>query len=248
MHQETITFQLANHYVPKIATRLERLFIAITQACEETHPIVHHYALKNVIEIIKIAEKPELKSRFIKELMRLENILKQLPMNISNACYANLFVHIQVLNHIAGKFGDNIHLNPFLQSVRHSQSIHSQDCELQAPQLLWWLAQNDKVRQNDLTQWLEQLHILCDTVSIYLTLLRDTAEFQTIHMTQGFYHQSMSTKTSCHLILLRMHPDLRLVPKIQLGHHGLSLRLCDVLTMQETRHTDAIVELGICQI
>ena len=53
MQHDSIIFQLATHYLPRIALRLERLFLAIQQACEETHPIIHHYALKNIIEIIK---------------------------------------------------------------------------------------------------------------------------------------------------------------------------------------------------
>ncbi len=64
MSQDTITFQLATHYLPKIALRLECLFLTIEQACEESHAVIHHYALKNIIEIIKLVEKPELKSRF----------------------------------------------------------------------------------------------------------------------------------------------------------------------------------------
>ena len=51
MGDDTIIFQLATHYLPKIALRLECLFLTIEQACEESHPVIHHYALKNIIEI-----------------------------------------------------------------------------------------------------------------------------------------------------------------------------------------------------
>lgn len=64
MFENTITFQLATHFLPKIALRLECLYQTIQQACEETHPVIHHYALKNIIEIIKLVEKPELKAVF----------------------------------------------------------------------------------------------------------------------------------------------------------------------------------------
>ena len=45
MHDDVITFEFATHYLPKVALRLERLFAAIEQACQENHPIIHHYAL-----------------------------------------------------------------------------------------------------------------------------------------------------------------------------------------------------------
>ena len=59
MHENQIVYQLAVNFLSKIALRLERLFVAIEQACQATNPIIHHYALKNVVEIIKLVEKPE---------------------------------------------------------------------------------------------------------------------------------------------------------------------------------------------
>lgn len=244
-----MVFQLALHFLPKVALRLERLFLAISQACEVKNPIIHHYALKNIIEIIKLIEKPELKSRFVKELMRIEHVLNKSDIEISDVRYANLFVQVQVLSHISGRFGESIHLDPFLQSIRLAQSAHSSDCELQAPQLLFWLENDALARQKNLINWLNQLQVLGDTVNVYLSLLRDTAKFVPIEMRHGFYQQSLPHRASYHMILVRMHHQSNLVPKIQVGHHGLSLRLCDAYSMQEvSRETEVEVDLAICQI
>ncbi len=248
MQHDSITFQLATHYLPKIALRLERLFSAINQACEETHPIIHHYALKNTLEIMKLIEKPELKSRFIKELMRVEHALNKSQAGLSNSAYASLFVQVQVLTHIAGRFGEGIHQNAFLQAIGLAQAGHHADCELDSPLLLLWMEQSPSDRQHDLTNWLRHLRTLQDTVTVYLSLLRKTAEFETIHLPNGFYQRSLPSQLSCQLILLRMDTHCGLVPKIQLGHHGLSLRLCEVNSMQEVQHTDKTVELAICQL
>jgi cell division protein ZapD len=248
MQHDNIVFQVATHYLPKIALRLERLFLAIRQACEETHPIIHHYALKNIIEIIKLIEKPELKSRFIKELMRVEHTLNKSQAGLSNSAYASLFVQVQVLSHIAGRFGEGIHQDPFLQAIRLSQSVNGSECELDSPQLLLWMEHNPSDRQNDLTNWLKHLRTLHDTVSIYLSLLRKTAEFEIINLPNGFYQRSLPSQMSCQLILLKMDTRDGLVPKIQLGQHGLSLRLCEANSMQEVQHTDTVMELAICQL
>ncbi|WP_238551375.1 cell division protein ZapD [Legionella oakridgensis] len=209
---------------------------------------MHHYALKNIIEVIKLIEKPELKSRFLKELMRIEHILNKAEIIISNSLYANLFVQIQFLSHAAGRFGENIHSDPFLQSIRLAQAGEHNDCELHSPQLLMWLENEPKKRQYDLNAWLKQLQSLSDTVSIYLALLRNTAEFDKIDMLSGFYQRSLPSKTSCHLILLRMDKDCGIVPQMQLGHHGLSLRLCEAKSMNEVRHTNTAIDLAICQL
>jgi cell division protein ZapD len=248
MHNETIIFQLATHYLPKIALRLECLFLTIEQACEETHPVVHHYALKNIIEIIKLIEKPELKSRFLKEFMRIEHAITKSQTIIPNTLYADLFIQIQHLTHVVGRFGDSIHNDPFLQSIRLAQTISQSDFELHSPQLLLWLENKALKRQDDLTEWLKQLRTLYDTVAVYLALLRDTAEFDKIDMFNGFYQRSLPSKTSCHLILLRMDKHCGIVPRMQLGHHGLSLRLCEASSMHEIRRTDTNIDLAICQL
>src|SRR5690606_21383891 len=129
MPQSTITFQLATHYLPKIALRLECLYQTIDQACEETHPVIHHYALKNVIEIIKLVEKPELKSGFLKELMRIEHVLNKSNTSLSKELYDSLHTQIQVLTHVVGRFGENIHNNPFLQSIRLTLPTQANDYE-----------------------------------------------------------------------------------------------------------------------
>lgn len=248
MQHDTITFQLATHYLPKIALRLERLFLAIKQAGEESHPLIHHYALNNVLEIMKLIEKPELKSRFVKELMRVEHALNKSQAGISNSAYASLFVQVQVLSHIAGRFGESIFEDPFLQAIRLAQTAHSQQSELDSPSLLLWMERPASDRQHDLTNWLRYLRTLHDTVTIYLSLLRKTAEFTPIVMKNGFYQQSIASTASCQLILLKMDTHCGLVPKIQAGHHGLSVRLCQADSMQEVLHVDTVLELAICQL
>jgi cell division protein ZapD len=248
MQQDTITFQLATHYLPKIALRLECLFLTVEQALEEAHPVIHHYALKNIIEITKLIEKPELKSRFLKEFMRIEHALKKSHTTISNKLYADLFIQVQQLSHVAGRFGESIHQNQFLQSLRVSETLSYNDCELHSPQLLLWLESNAQKRQFDLALWLKQLNTLSNTVKVYLTLLRNTAAFDEIALLNGFYQRSLPSKTSCHLILLRMDKNSGIVPKMQLGHHGLSLRLCEANSMHEVCRADTKIDLAICQL
>ena|SRR3990167_5226883 len=248
MPQDHIIFQLATHFLPKMALHIERLLQTIEQACQETHPVIHHYALNNMFEIIKLTEKPELKSRFLKEFMRIEHALNKSTINLPDSSFAALFVQIQVLSHLSGRFGENIHADPFLQSIRLAQSAHSLDCEIYSPQLLLWLERDAKPRQVHLNAWLTQLKTLFNTVTVYLSLLRNTASFDNITLVNGFYQCALPIKSSCHLIMLRMKRQSDLVPKIQLGHYGLSLRLCEATSMREVQNQSTAIDLAICQI
>ncbi|MFC3907550.1 cell division protein ZapD [Legionella dresdenensis] len=248
MFSDTITFQLATHFLPRVALRVECLYQTINQACEETHPVIHHYALKNTIEIIQLIEKPELKSRFLKELMRIEHTLIRYNNSFDRELQESLHDQIHNLNQTVGRFGDKIHTIPFLQSIRVSQSLHNQDCEIHSPQLLLWLESDPIIRQRDLMLWLSYIQPLTTAVNLYLKLLRSTAEFDQIELVNGFYQRPIPSKTSCHLILLRMNKSSGIVPRMQLGHHGFSLRLCEANSMHEIRQAKASVDLAICQI
>lgn len=249
MHKDTIVFQLATHYLPKVSLCIERLMQTIEEASLEKHPVIHHYALNNIFEIIKLIEKPELKSRFLKEFMRIEHGLNKSLISLSNKAFAKLFVQIQVLSHMIGRFGDNIHLDPFLQSLRLVQSSHSIDGELYSPQLLLWLEDKPEARQTDLERWLKQLKTLNDTVTTYLSLFREMANFETISLLNGFYQCPLPARTtSCLLIMLRMEKDTGFVPKMQIGHHGFSLRLCEFSSMREIQNQTTTVDLSISQL
>ena len=54
MQQDTIIFQMAAHFLPRVALRLESLYRTILEAYDDTHPIIHHYALNHVLEILKL--------------------------------------------------------------------------------------------------------------------------------------------------------------------------------------------------
>jgi len=249
MYKDSIIFQLATQYLPKVSLCIERLMLTIIEACKEKHPVIHHYALNNIFEIIKLIDKPELKSRFLKEFMRIEHGLNKSSMNLSNNAFAKLFVQIQVLTHLVGRFGENIHQDPFLQSIRLIQSSHSIDGELHSPQLLLWLENTPESRQADLERWLKQLKTLNDTVTVYLSLFRETATFEPITLVRGFYQCALPAKpTACQLIMLRMNKYSRLVPKMQIGHHGFNLRLCEVGTMCEVQNKDIPIDISICQL
>lgn len=247
MQDDVITFQLATHYLPKIALRLEYLSQTIEMASKEIHPIIHHSALKNLLEILQLTEKPELKSRFLKELMRIEHLLHKPNYTFSSDLLKKLHLQIQLLTQTAGRFGENIHQDPFLLSIKNSQ-VTIKDCEMTPPQLLVWLESNPYFRQSNLLVWLTTLRTLSSTVELYLALLRTTADFKKIDMNHGFYQRALPAANSCHLILLQLDKTLGIVPKMQLGHHGLSIRLYEITTMQEVQSKQITPDLAICQL
>lgn len=249
MAYDTITFQLGTHYLSRAALRVERLLLTIKEASTQSHPIIHHAALKNLFELIKVTAKPELKGRFLQEFIRIEHGLAQ--ANVSQKLNASaLSEQVQLLSRLVGHFGGSIHQDPFLHNTSLTTTGRGAEGELYAPQLSFWLESDARTRQNDLAAWLKQIEPLHNTVQVYLSLLRGTAQFQKITLRNGFYQCPLPNnhKTSCHLILVRIQKKNAQIPKMQIGHHGFSLKLYEAKTMREIHDTDNALELSICEL
>ena len=250
MARDTITFQLGTHYLSRVALRVERLLLTIEEASTEAHPVIHHAALNDLFELIKLTEKPELKSRFLQVFIRLEHALNKASELSPEFNLLALSNQIQVLSQLAGQFGGDIYTDPFLYATSMTSTGHHAEGELYAPQLLFWLESQADSRKNDLIHWLKQLEPLRNTIQVYLALLRDTAQFEEVIPENGFYQCPLQHKhkTSCHLILVRINKQKNQIPKLQIGHHGLSLRLCEAKSMQEIHQQSSPLELSICEL
>ncbi len=248
MQNNTITFQLATHFLSRTALRIESLLDIIKQACSESHPAIHRYALKNLIEIIELIEKPELKSRFLKELMRIEYVLSRAKTTINADLIEKLSKQIYMLSNVSGLFGQSINDSLFLKSIRQIYHVNSKDCEFNSPQLLMWLDLPVEKRQKEFQSWLETLSDLQLTVDLYLSLLRETTYYTRITTENGFYQYSLPPKVTCHLIGCKLDKSHQLMPRLQVGYHGLTIRLFDLFSLKEAKSSSIEMDLAICQL
>lgn len=248
MCNNSITFQLATHFLSRIALRLEFLFKTINQACNESHEVIHRFTLKNIIEIIDTIEKPELKSRFIKELIRIEHVLKKSDLLQNDRLSADLAAQIHILNHVPGRFSNPVDNDEFLKTLRQIHHPNTKECEFNSPHLVLWFESDPYIRQKTITRWVNTLRDLESTVAIYLSLLRAAAQYKKITAVNGFYQHNMSPKSMNHLILLKMDKLMSIIPKLQLGHRSLTIRLYESATPHEIRNKSIDMEIAFCQI
>lgn len=248
MYNNTVTFQLATHFLSRIALRLEFLFKTINQACNESHEVIHRFALKNIIEIVEIIEKPELKSRFLKELIRIEHVLKKDNLIENTNLFNQLSTQIHVLNHVPGRFSNSIHEDEFLKTLRQIHHPNTKECEFNSPNLVLWFDSDPAIRQKTISVWLDCLKDLEYTVTIYLALLREATQYIPITAHNGFYQHSVSPKLVNHLILLKMDRSIGITPKLQLGHHSLTIRLYELTTAHEVRDAAIDMEIAFCHL
>lgn len=248
MQTQDIIYQHSPQFLPKISIKLENLLASLYEAKQEVHPIIHHYALKNLIEILKIIDKPELKSRLTKEFLRLNYIL---PKSLDETA-PNLLTQFDQKTHDlqtqTGRFGAKLYQDNFLQSLRLRCNDQWQECELQPPYLFNWLHQKPQIRQQNISQWLNELADLTSVIQIYLTTLRNLVTYESIEVKHSFYQKPVLSNPATQLVIVKLASEVPVVPKIQLSTHALSVHFNDLHNMEQSSNCNFTMKLGMLRI
>ncbi len=249
MQTQEIIYQQSPQFLPKVSIRIENLLAYIHEGLHQSHPITHHYALKNIIELLKIVEKPELKSRYTKEFLRLEYTLsKVLPEQAPELWHRFKETSLDLQNRV-NRISYEIFNDQFLQSMRLKIQDNWQECELQTPHLYRWLHQSSKSRKDSLKHWLGHLSDIENIIQVYLSVLRFFLVYEDITIHQSYYHQLINGHPTCQLIVLKIDSEIPAIPKIQIGNNSLSIYFNDPLLVEEISHLDDFnIQLGISRV
>ncbi|MCC5793091.1 MAG: cell division protein ZapD [Legionellaceae bacterium] len=242
-----ITYKFPTQYLSRIALKLSFLMDNLSTAATEQHPAIHQYGLENCLELCKIIEKPELKSRFLKEFLRIQhNFLKSevmLPKQLSDA----LSRQIQFLDSKAGNFAEQMTEDRLIQQLRLTQG-NSAELDYYSPALYLWRHMDVEQRQRTFQNWMSLLADLQQTTTTYLSLLEETILLESVELKQGFYQQSLTAGSGCPLILVRLEQHSDFIPKVQYSQSRISLSLESSSLQPESSTKPETVELGISQL
>jgi cell division protein ZapD len=249
MPAQDIIYQQSPQYLAKVCLYLENLFAFTQEAVANTHPIMHYDALKNIIKILRLIEKPELKSRFAKEFIRLEHILVK-TLKLQSTDIWEKFIHLS--NHLqnhANRFTCNLNNEPLLQSLKLRHGNQDQNFELPSSQIYYWLHQAPKIRQNMIKQWLVELQEVQTCLQVYLSILRRHTEFQAIDIQDNFLYQAFGQTPLAQLIMLKVPDELLVVPKIQVSSQAVSIHFNDPYNSEiSSQYSRFRIELAIVKL
>lgn len=248
MPRQYIIYQHSSQFLPKITIKLENMLASIYEGKNVTHPIIHHYALKNIVKILKIIEKPELKSRLTKEFLRLDYVLPQGFKDEHAQLYQKFEEKSKELQLQSSRFGSQLHLDPFLLSLRMRSQDQWNECELQPPFLYNWLHQRPQYRQEMLSHWLGELRELKSIISIYSNLLHQLAIYETVQIQHSFFQKTMSALPTCQLVIMKLDVDLPIIPKIQMSTNALTIHFNDIDNHDKVPSLGFDMELGLVKI
>lgn len=249
MPTQAVIYQQSPQFLARACLYLENLFAFIQESASHSHPIMHYDALKNIIKILHIIEKPELKSRFSKEFIRLEHTLSKTLKLDNPELWGKFIQKSSELQNLGNRFTCNLNQDPFLQSIKLRQSNQEQNFELPPTQIYYWLHQDAKLRQHIIKDWIDSLLKVQSFVQIYLSILRRHAEFERIDIKDNFLYQAFGQTPLPQLLMLKIPNELTVFPKIQLANHTVSIHFNDPSNIEEpSRYSAFVVDLAIVKL
>jgi cell division protein ZapD len=231
----------------RVCLRLEHLFNQITHWMRGASHWDSRAALTSILETINALDRPDLKTKFVKELGRyVSNLIRftetpQIDRNKLNAVQNEIEQTIQHLHNIHGRIAQELRDNDFLTTVRQHLLNPGGGCSFDVPAYHYWLQQPVSERSAQLTFWFNHFKIIRDAVELTLHLVRQSSATQTCLAKEGFYQAPLDAQAPCQLIRLTLPASACVYPETSVGRHGLSIRFYAInLAARATQSTEDI--------
>lgn len=255
MTQTTLTFEHPTSELTRVCLKLEYLFCAMSKnlACFSERNAQHTMQL--LIEIVCVLDRPDLKSKFTKELLRFSDSLKRLSGSPGveeetlSENLRNLEKHLNYLSAYSGKLGKELAENEFLATIRLNLNTAGNGSCADMPAYFYWLSMDSEAQTKQINTWLSELAPIEAIVNFILNIIRGSGTEKSVIADSGFYHESLNTSPACQLLRLTVAKSLAVYPEISAGKHRFTLRFLNASTSRPTQSDHAIeFDLSICAI
>ena len=232
--------------------RIEFLFKRIDRILEHGSTAQHRDALTNLLNILSIFERSDLKQEIIKELERLTTTLSALENKpgVDMAALNDLLGELdQILDELHLKksaLGQSLRDNDFLSSIRQRATIAGGSCAFDLPAYYYWLQHtSSEVQNQQLLTWIGQLDSARSAIDIALKLIRESTGFRELSAPSGFYQQSLDNSHSHQLIRIKIPKDANCYPEISGGKHRFTVRFMEFDIEQRAKQVTDDIEFSL---
>ena len=256
MGDTLIIYEQPLNELMRACLRLEYLFKQIDHCLE--HPSLEdsiEIVVANIIDILHLLDRPDLKSRMTKEFHRYARLFSswlETPDISEHALKTTLrqlanFNEYFLNSH--GKLGQSLRELPFIASIRQHFNYPG-DCCIDSPIYYYWLHQPSEAREQDIYDWLDHLNQSRAAIELLLRIARDSIRFREVRAEKGFYHENLNPQVPCQLIRIGLTQGQSYYPEISAGKHRATVRLIIAQTDSPPHQTadDVTFQLSCCAI
>ncbi|MET0028936.1 MAG: cell division protein ZapD [Candidatus Thiodiazotropha sp.] len=213
--------------------RLEHLFLQV----DHFRPLADVWSCRSAVDgllnIIAIFGRSDLKTEILKELERhvtnLERVRQTPGVNLQalGSVLDDLEQAIHQVYRMDGQIARNLRSNDFLNTILQRSSIPGGGCHFDLPQYHRWLNQPFEVRQDQMNEWLHDLHPVREAVVLLLNLVRGSTLPKEETARQGFYQQSLESSSPAQLVRVGLPRQTNIFTEISGNKHRFSIRFLE---------------------
>jgi cell division protein ZapD len=209
-------------------------------------------ALEAIIEVLAVTGRSDVKKELIKELERHAVTLEGLarnpkvdPVRLEEAL-SRVRPRLESLHANGSTLGQELRDDELLGAVRQRSSIPAGTCAFDLPALHFWLERPVEERTRDLAGWLASLDTLSGSVSLCLSLVRDSALVTRETAHGGFFQRELDRSKPCHMIRVCVPTREPTYPEISAGKHRFTVRFMRPIdTASRPAQTDEDVDFEL---
>lgn len=249
-------FEQAFNEHMRLCLKLDELFQHIEQGLLTPTSTAHQrLAVESVLHAVTLLDRPDFKSKLIKELNRLAMTFQRL-MHSDRVNQIKLTDVLSQLLHLSeqlqfteGKLAQSLRENDFLNALRIQQSNPGGLCLSESPAYRLWLTQAPHEQQQDLRDFLQHFSVMQQAISLLLHLVRDSALPQSKIAEHGFYQMSLDAQQLWQLLRIELPKQTGFFPETSIGRHGISVRFYPLKAHDKRRtqtEQDIVFKLTLC--
>lgn len=187
-------------------------------------------AVSNLLEILTILGRGDIRSEALKELERQASLLAPFSdrPGVDKARLDALLDRVARLranlSQAGAHFVQPLKESEFLSAIKHRSAIPGGTCEFDLPDFKFWLSQPYEERARDFQGWFASIRPLCDAVGQLLWLTREGAQGQVKVARSGLYQHSLDRATPCQLLRVSLSAPASVYPEISGSQHRFTIR------------------------
>lgn len=233
----TIYEQPLNELI-RACLRLEQLFFQVDHFISDTSVFGTRNIIVNIINILQLLDRPDLKAKLAKELSHQMHLLMplantpEIDQHKLNEILKQLDEYSRCFIDSSGKIGQNLRDIELLNNLRLHLATPGGGCSFDIPIYHYWLQQPANKRLVTINTWLAEFSNIRQANSLILQLIREESKIHQKTAINGFHQELLDPQINLRLLRVAVPTNIAAYPEISLGRHFLSIRF----------HTPTILE------
>ncbi len=236
--------------------RLECLFGQTRHCLRSESEQDSHTCLGNLLEILHVIGRVDIKTEAVKELERIIATLEPLTRTpgVNLDTLDSLLITLgglkSHLRNMDGPIAQELRDNEFFKLLLQRSGIPGGLCDFDLPPYRHWLQSNAEIRIADLRNWYGCLDTLRLSVDLILKLIRESATPVNCTAEGGIYQQSLDSASPFQLIRVTLPEDSPYFVEISGGRHRFTVRLLQASTGERALQAteDVTFQLSCCAL